>query len=385
MIGELDTYRQQLRALRPDRSNGYAKPHKVALMLAVADLIEQGVITDNRIVFNELLKQQFSQRFNQFKHGNDKDDPAQPFFYLESSPFWHHHPHANAQPEYQERIQNRQHGGPGVIARIIDYAYLDDALFDYLKSDITRPELKAALYENIEDFSQRFSRWALALGKSEKTVKNYLGALNNSISNWVNDAGLAEKRLTEINSLNDYRQLIQKAKNLEIFEVRDSKGKGMYSAALKLYDEFLVDTTNQSVEADIQQIQQDPELTDTEKSILTSTRVGQGQYRKNLIDYWQGCAITRYRNPRFLVASHIKPWKDSNNKERLDPFNGLLLLPNLDKAFDLGYISFRETGKVMLSEELDDSGVLGISDEMKIPLQGRHQEYLAFHRDLVFR
>ncbi|MGQ7096730.1 HNH endonuclease, partial [Escherichia coli] len=28
-----------------------------------------------------------------------------------------------------------------------------------------------------------------------------------------------------------------------------------------------------------------------------------------------------------LVASHIKPWKDCNDKERIDFYNGLLLCP----------------------------------------------------------
>ena len=50
-----------------------------------------------------------------------------------------------------------------------------------------------------------------------------------------------------------------------------------------------------------------------------------------------------------LLASHIKPWRDSNHQERLDKFNGLLLLANLDKAFDLGFISFDDSGKVPIS------------------------------------
>ena len=61
-----------------------------------------------------------------------------------------------------------------------------------------------------------------------------------------------------------------------------------------------------------------------------------------------------------LVASHIKPWRDSNNQERLDKFNGLLLLANLDKAFDLGFISFADTGLVMISCQLEAPEVLGL-------------------------
>ena len=82
------------------------------------------------------------------------------------------------------------------------------------------------------------------------------------------------------------------------------------------------------------------QIDETQKSTLINARVGQGQFRKKLIDYWNGCAVTGFTDTRFLVASHIKPWRSSSDRDRLNEFNGLLLLPNLDKAFDLGFISF---------------------------------------------
>ena len=85
-----------------------------------------------------------------------------------------------------------------------------------------------------------------------------------------------------------------------------------------------------------------------------------------------------------LIASHIKPWRDSENQERLDKFNGLLLTPNLDKAFDSGFISFDTDGKILISEILEEPKMLGIEDEMKINFQKNHQSYLEYHRDVVF-
>lgn len=376
---------EQLRSLRPDRSSGHAKPHKVCLMLAVMDLIQQGVITENKIYFNETLKQQFTKWFEQFQHCNDKNDPSQPFFYLESAPFWFHQPKPEAAAEYQERIKDRKHGGPGVIARTIEYAYLDETLFQNLKSSIVQPELQAALLDNIEDLSQRFSRWALSIGKSEKTVKNYLGAINGSISTWVRDAGLIENTITECNNLNDFYSISEQAKRLAIFQQRNEKGKGMYSAALKLYGEFLADTSSNTLNEDIKHIEQDETLTQTEKAILTNTRIGQGQYRKSLIQYWGGCSVTGYKNPQFLIASHIKPWRAASNNERVDKYNGLLLLPNLDKAFDQGYITFSDTGKIQLSEQLETPDVLGVDQGMHIRLATQHQDYLAYHREQIYK
>jgi predicted restriction endonuclease len=66
------------------------------------------------------------------------------------------------------------------------------------------------------------------------------------------------------------------------------------------------------------------------------------------------------------VASHIKPWRASDNTERLDTYNGLLLLPNLDKAFDLGFITFTERGRIIVSNQLEESGKLGIDSGMRI-------------------
>jgi len=381
----LGQYQQQLGSLRADRSSGHAKPHKMCLLLAVIDLIAEGKITSNKIVFNDTLRLYFTKHFEHYKQRNDKDDPSQPFFYLESALFWHHQHSAEQQEEYEQRIADRKHGGPGVIGRIIDYAYVDEELFGFMQSPIVRPQLIGALLENSEDLSLRFQRWALGIGKTEKTIKNYLGALNGSVPKWMQESGFKPQALTVINNLTDYKTLTAQAKSLELFEVRDSKGKGMYSAAIKLYGDFLVDMCGDTVTEDIQTISKDNSLTTTEKAILVNARRGQGQYRNNLINYWGGCAVTGYNNQRFLVASHIKPWRVANNTERLDKYNGLLLTPNLDKAFDLGYISFAETGKVQLSKELANRVSLGLMPSMKIILAEQHQEYMSYHRAVVFK
>jgi hypothetical protein len=95
-------------------------------------------------------------------------------------------------------------------------------------------------------------------------------------------------------------------------------------------------------------------LSDTEKDALVKIRVGQGYFRDALIDRWKGCAVTRCKDPALLLASHIKPWsKCTTRAERLSPDNGLLLTPNLDKAFDRGFISFDDNMKMVIHPGLD--------------------------------
>ncbi len=54
-----------------------------------------------------------------------------------------------------------------------------------------------------------------------------------------------------------------------------------------------------------------------------------------------------------LNASHIQPWRDSSNEQRLDGENGLLLTPTVDHLFDKGFISFESTGQLIVSPVAD--------------------------------
>jgi len=132
------------------------------------------------------------------------------------------------------------------------------------------------------------------------------------------------------------------------------------------------------------------ELSETERESIIKSRLGQGIFRQSLINYWHGCAVTDCTFPQLLKASHIKPWQDSNNIERLDKFNGLLLSPNLDTAFDNGYISFDNKGKIIISTALDIETAysLRITPKLKIKqklLADAHQKYLDYHRNKVLK
>ena len=75
-------------------------------------------------------------------------------------------------------------------------------------------------------------------------------------------------------------------------------------------------------------------------------------YRNELLDLWGGCAVTGCQNLSVLIASHIKAYKDCEEAERYDKYNGLLLTPCYDKVFDLYLISFADTGEIMIFNSL---------------------------------
>lgn len=131
-----------------------------------------------------------------------------------------------------------------------------------------------------------------------------------------------------------------------------------------------------------------PRSTEAERLIVA--RVGQDLFRQGLLDYWEGrCAVTGLAIPELLRASHIKPWADcGTDAERLDVFNGLLLAPNLDAAFDRGFITVADDGAVLGAADLDDEArrILGIDRPMRVrALNDGHRAYLPWHRANVFR
>lgn len=123
----------------------------------------------------------------------------------------------------------------------------------------------------------------------------------------------------------------------------------------------------------------------TEAERLVVQRVGQDVFREGLLDYWEGrCAITGLAVPELLRASHIKPWAlCETDAERLDVFNGLLLAPHLDAAFDRLLLTVANDGAVMVSERLDPQAraALGFPAQMSVRgLISWHQAYLGWHR-----
>lgn len=129
------------------------------------------------------------------------------------------------------------------------------------------------------------------------------------------------------------------------------------------------------------------ELGDTEKYSIIKQRIGQGTFKKKLSEKGKRCKICNLNDERFLIASHIKPWKDSNNMERLDENNGFLLCPHHDSLFDKGLISFSDEGSILISKSLSESTImlLNIDESKKLNLNENQKIYIKWHRKNVFK
>lgn len=119
-------------------------------------------------------------------------------------------------------------------------------------------------------------------------------------------------------------------------------------------------------------------------------RVGQGKYRELLLEECIYCPITMINDERLLVASHIKPWAVSSDKEKIDPKNGFILSPLYDKLFDKGLITFTDDKRMVISNWISPSNVRRMNLENmkyypKMPIDDMRIKYLEYHRACVFK
>ncbi|PWD98781.1 HNH endonuclease [Marinilabilia rubra] len=122
---------------------------------------------------------------------------------------------------------------------------------------------------------------------------------------------------------------------------------------------------------------------ETARKGLITSRVGQGYYRQQIIEKWGGvCPVTKCDILEILIASHIVPWNESSDEERLDPENGILLAPHIDALFDKHLISFEDDGTIVISNKIQKHNyeALNISHDLKLGVSENMKGYLKRHR-----
>lgn len=230
---------------------------------------------------------------------------------------------------------------------------------------------------------------------SKNSVVKYNNAINN-ISKYALDAEIIDKPLNLMNIL-ELEIALSKIFKWPFYIEKNYENHNMFSGALKRYRYYRymnygeiddeMDDENKDI---INKLLDNQSLEDTTKKQVIKVRVGQGKFRKRLIEKYHGtCVITGLANPNVLVASHIKPWVAcENSHERLSVNNGILLSATYDKLFDIGLITFNPNGTLRISKfmnendikllKLDETTVydIGINDEMC--------KFLAYHNNNKF-
>lgn len=180
--------------------------------------------------------------------------------------------------------------------------------------------------------------------------------------------------------------LFELSNDLANYFLEISKSKQNNKQLINLLNKIYNQAENELIANIKDNISKNKTLNKTEKEQIIKIRIGQGKFKRKLLNKNKECAICGLENENFLIGSHIKPWSKSNDEEKLDYFNGLLLCPNHDALFDKGYISFNDNGKIIISDNLELSikKLMDLNDKIKISLDHRHIKYLTWHRENVF-
>lgn len=261
--------------------------------------------------------------------------------------------------EYAVLISIIDIGGEGTKKKVLDNIHKKNYLY-FSKEDLM-------IKENRNEI-----RWRNDLAFTRKNLqsRNYIDGSKRN--NWkITNEGI-EYLVSLVKFLLENKSNIKRLTEISILR------------ASKFYEDYTLKKIKE-LENDKRKINYS--ISKTEYQSFVRMRIGQDIFKEKLIKKEPFCKICGMDIESLLIASHIKSWSKSNVKERLDEDNGFLLCPNHDALFDKGYISFEESGKMIISRLLDKNNfsLLNISNNISIKLSVENLEYLIWHRKHIFK
>ena len=198
-----------------------------------------------------------------------------------------------------------------------------------------------------------------------------------------------------INSNSEFYTLMREVgiPNISYVSVLKLRAKSKLYFYFKLFIDYRSDLVKLYLPKEKEQedlIKQNDKLSKRVRETLILSRVGHGTYRKRLLEECMYCPITLVNDERILRASHLKPWADSDDNEKVDVKNGLILTPTYDTLLDKGFITFDNNKNMIVSPWISpmNQKKLNIYTGKSIPhlpLDKKRMKYLEYHRDIVFK
>lgn len=150
----IEGIKNEIIEIRRGGSKDTPKPHKLLMLLAVIDLLDEGRIQTNRIYFNEALIQSFERNFRHYSSLDDWCQPGPPFFHLRSSEIWFHKVRSGREEQYSKLTTSG--GGTKRILDNIEYAYLSDEAWQVLSDPSMRGKIRVFLTQMLDS---EFPNW----------------------------------------------------------------------------------------------------------------------------------------------------------------------------------------------------------------------------------
>ena len=199
--------------------------------------------------------------------------------------------------------------------------------------------------------------------------------------------------------MKDYKDKVLEYKNkVEKYFPYNIDGNGNQGYLYEITEEFadfikaiILEKENKKIESafskkaiveEIDRIIENKNLVGKDAEAIVKIRINQNVFRQQLLNIEKKCKLCGLSNEKLLIASHIKPWSESSEDEKLHIHNGFLFCPHHDKLFDKFLISFEEDGRIIISEKLskEDRILLNIREDLRIELNNENKKYLKWHR-----
>lgn len=257
-------------------------------------------------------------------------------------------------------------------------SYLEDAEQEFLtpEQDYVRKEEMPDIYQNLMFMVDQFKEEILPFEIYRVPVEPprvYINCKNNIYYEFMRNLGLPN------------------ISYVSVLKLRSDEGDILYY--FKMFVDYKTDLIQYIFTKEDEQeniILNDTKKSEKTKDALVKARIGQGDYRRKLLEECPFCPFTMVSDERLLVASHIKPWYASDDKEKMDPKNGFLFTPTFDRLFDRGFITFEDDKTLVVSPWISplNQKRLGIYTGKlieKLPLDEKRKAYLEFHREYIFK
>lgn len=169
-------------------------------------------------------------------------------------------------------------------------------------------------------------------------------------------------------------QQVHQGKQWILDQVRDVAARSQYERQLEV--------RTKQMQEDLAALEGDQSRESTTRQALIEARVGQGKFRADLLKEFAGrCAVSGLSLSPVLRASHIVPWREANDSQRLDPSNGLLLRADLDALFDFALITFDDRGKLLVSMLIsaEHRSAIALMGDLRAPPTEARAAYLGEH------
>ena len=239
-------YVEEFKNLRSNNKWGRRSPHKAVLMLAVIDMYEQSILTENEVYYDNKLKSLYLELWNKVLPEEPllHPDAYLPFWYLQSNSFWHIIPKRGQEDILSLMRDNNVKPSEIKLYNSVKYAELDDDLYFMMTIPSGRSSLKRALLETYFDLTEKQVE---KLSESKDNVVDYSASALSEYEKLLSKEKVNVKKknvatdnevMSQFNNLNEDLQIVLNIQYYSFLKSHRSEREIFKEVCPSVYDFF---------------------------------------------------------------------------------------------------------------------------------------------------